>query len=132
MKLLARAIGAVAVLFGLMTIKEGGSVLFWSESARLAAGDFVSFVLWFNFLAGFLYVVAGYGLLRLRRWSAGLSMAIALMTALVFAAFGVHIAFGGAFEQRTVVAMFVRTSLWTGFALLARRSLSRRSGETRA
>lgn len=42
----------VAVLFGLLTIQEGGAVLFWSESARAAAGQYVPFVVWFNFLAG--------------------------------------------------------------------------------
>lgn len=123
MKPVLRTIGAVAALFGMMTIKEGGFVLFWSETARDAAGDYVPFVLWFNFLAGFLYVVAGYGLIRLRRWAAGLSIAIALMTALVFLAFGVHIASGGAFEQRTVAAMSLRTLFWIVVSWLAHRFL---------
>ena len=48
----------IAIVFGIMTIKSGGAVLFTDGEARLAAGDYVSFVLWFNFLAGFLYVVA--------------------------------------------------------------------------
>ncbi len=121
MNIFSGAMGAAAILFGLMTIKEGGSVLFWSERARLAAGDYAPFVLWFNFLAGFLYVVAGYGLFRRRRWAVWLSLAIALSTALVFAAFGVHIAIGGEFERRTIVAMSLRTALWVAFSGLAHR-----------
>ena len=48
-----KAASIVAIVFGLMTIISGGSVLF-IESARRAAGDYVPFVLWFNFLAGFM------------------------------------------------------------------------------
>lgn len=56
------AISLVAVGFGLLTIKEGGTVLFGNEASRATAGNYVPFVLWSNFLAGFAYVVAGVGL----------------------------------------------------------------------
>ena len=39
-------------------------------AARQAAGHYVPFVLWFNFLAGFAYIVAGVGLWMRRRWAA--------------------------------------------------------------
>lgn len=45
-----RLASIVAVLFGLLTIQEGGAVIFWSETARRAAGQYVPFVVWFNFL----------------------------------------------------------------------------------
>jgi hypothetical protein len=38
--------------------------LFGTEATRAAAGNAVPFVLWFNFLAGFAYILAGLGLLR--------------------------------------------------------------------
>ena len=34
----------IAVVFGVMTIKSGGSVLFINGEARLAAGNYVDFV----------------------------------------------------------------------------------------
>ncbi len=52
-------ISLVAIGFSLMTIKEGGTILFGDEVARAAAGNYVPFVLWFNFLAGFAYVDSG-------------------------------------------------------------------------
>lgn len=119
--LVTRIIGVAAILFGLMTIKEGGSVLFWSETARSAAGQYVPFVLWFNFLAGFFYVIAGYGLWGARPWGAPLALAIAAATITVFIAFGVHIAGGGGYEPRTIVAMSLRSGVWVLFAGLARR-----------
>ena len=51
--------GAIAVLFGIITLIEGGSVLFLHGPARLAAGNFVPVVLWVNFLSGFIYILAG-------------------------------------------------------------------------
>jgi hypothetical protein len=60
----------LAVAFGLLTLKEGGSVLFGSDVARAAAGACVPFVLWFNFGAGFAYVVAGLGMGLRQRWAA--------------------------------------------------------------
>ena len=119
--LLIWAISLIAVGFGLLTIKEGGMILFFNEAARTAAGNYVPFVLWFNFLAGFAYIVAGVGLWMRRRWAAWLAIVITVATALVFLAFGVHVALGGAWERRTVVAMTLRTLVWAGIAAIAWR-----------
>lgn len=117
------AISLVAIGFGLLTIKEGGTILFGDEAARLAAGHFVPFVLWFNFLAGFAYVIAGAGLWMHRRWAAWLAVGMVWATVLTFVAFGVHVFFGGAYEQRTVIAMSVRTLVWVVIAAVAWRQL---------
>ena len=45
---------------------------------RAAAGNIVPFVLWFNFIAGFAYVIAGCGLFLWKHWAAVLSAAIAI------------------------------------------------------
>lgn len=103
---------AVAVLFGLMTIRAAGQVLFGDEEARRSAGAYVGFVVWFNFVAGFAYVVAGSGLWARQRWAALLALVIAAATLLTFAAFGVHVATGGLYESRTVAAMSLRTIVW--------------------
>ena len=117
-----RIAAAIAIAFGLLTLKEGGTVLFGGDAARLAAGHYVPFVLWFNFLAGFVYVVAGTGLWAQRRWAVWLALSIAIGTAAVFAAFGVHMLLGGAFEVRTVAAMSLRTIVWAViFAYASRR-----------
>ncbi len=93
-----RVITAVALIFGVLTLKEGGTVLFGDGAARTAAGHDVPFVLWFNFLAGFAYIVAGLWLQQ--RWAAWLAVTIVLATALVFVGLGMHAASGGAYEVR--------------------------------
>jgi hypothetical protein len=118
-----RAAAIVAAVFGAATIRAGGSVLF-GDGAQ-AAGNVVGFVLWFNFLAGFAYVVAGAGLWMRRHWSGQLALAIAAATVLMFGAFGIHVAAGGAFEARTAWAMTLRSALWILIALLAFRAIER-------
>ncbi len=119
-------ISVIAIVFGLLTIKAGGTVLFGGEAARNAAGHYVPFVLWFNFLAGFAYVLAGAGLWSRQRWAARLAIAIALATVLVFAAFLVHIGSGAAWETRTLVAMTLRSVVWFGIAGIGRQRLLRK------
>ena len=113
---------AVAVLFGILTIKSGGSVLFVDGAARVAAGNYVPFVLWFNFLAGFAYILAGAGLFLWRGWAVNLSMLIVIATLIVFAAFGLTILFGGDYEPRTIAAMTLRSSVWLVIAWLSRKA----------
>lgn len=120
------AISLVATGFGLLTIKEGGTILFGDEAARIAAGNYIPFVLWFNFVSGFAYVVAGAGLWLQQRWAVWLAVAIAAAIVLTFAALGMHINSGGAYEQRTVIAMSMRTLVWVVIAAVATQALRRR------
>jgi len=120
------AISLLALGFGMLTLKEGGTVLFGDEAARTAAGNYVPFVLWFNFISGFAYVIAGVGLWLQQRWAVWLAAGIVVAIVLVFAAFGMHISSGGAYEQRTVIAMSLRTLVWIVIASLAARTLRRR------
>lgn len=118
-----RIAGAIGVLFGLMTIREGGAVLFVDGLEREAAGNYVPFVLWFNFIMGFFYIVAGIGLWLRKSWAARIALGIGLATVGVFAAFGLHIAMGGAFETRTVVAMTLRSAIWLLIGAVSWRTL---------
>jgi hypothetical protein len=102
----------LAAVFGLLTIKSGGEVLFIDGEARLAAGHYVPFVLWFNFIAGFVYIAAAIALWMRRPWSAWLSIFLATGTLIVFALLGLHILNGGDYEIRTVTAMTLRSVVW--------------------
>ena len=119
-------ISLVAIGFGLLTIKEGGTILFGDEVARAAAGRYVPFVVWFNFLAGFAYAVAGAGLWRGHRWAVWLGITIAIASLFALAALVVHIYSGGAYEQRTVIAMNLRALVWLTISAIAWRGLARR------
>ena len=119
----ATILARVAVAFGIVTIIVGGKTLLSEGEERAAVGNIVPFVLWFNFVAGFAYVFAGFGLFLWKRWAAQLSAPIAVATMVVFIALGIHIFLGGAFEMRTVGAMIIRSVVWVVIAASACRAL---------
>jgi hypothetical protein len=108
----AAILALVATIFGIVTIIVGEKTLFGGAEERAAVGNIVPFVLWFNFVAGFAYIIAGVGLFLWKRWAALLSAVIAATTIAVFIAFGIYIFLGGAFESRTVGAMIIRSAIW--------------------
>jgi len=120
------AVAFIAMLFGILTVKSGGSVLFIDGIAREKAGNYVPFVLWFNFFRGFAYLLAGAGLFLQKRWAVWLSTLIAMANAIVFSLLGLHILDGGLYETRTVVAMTLRTGVWACIAVFAYRKMMAR------
>jgi len=114
-----KVIAVVAIAFGLLTLKSGGEVLFIEGVGRQAAGNYVPFVLWSNFILGFFYIIAGVGLWLQRRWAAWLAIFIAVVTLATFAAFAWHIQTGGLFEARTIKAMILRSGVWSVISLIA-------------
>jgi hypothetical protein len=122
-----KGLAVAAMVFGALTVYSGGRALFGDALARASVGNAVGFVLWFNFLAGFAYVLAGAGLWMSRRWAAWAAVLLALTTALVAAAFGLHVMSGGAYEMRTVGALLLRLGFWVAVSAVALRALRPRA-----
>ena len=118
-------ITVIAVVFGLLTIKSGGTVLFVDGTFREEAGNYVPFVVWFNFLAGFIYLIAGGGLWMQKHWTVWISLFIVVATLVVFAILGIHILKGRMYEVRTIAAMSLRTVVWALIAMFAYRKIIR-------
>ena len=114
-----------AIVFGIVTGLTGGRALFGSLESRADFGNVVPFVLWFNFLAGFVYIVTGAGLLLRRRWAVYTSLFVAVSTILVFVAFGVHVIGSGPFERRTIGALTIRSLFWLAVTIVSIRAMKR-------
>jgi len=112
----------IALVFGALTIFSGGQALFGGPAAQAAAGNAVPFVLWFNFLSGFVYVLAGIGIALRKPWGGTLAIVLAVAIIAIFALFGWHILRGGAYEMRTVGAMTLRAAVWIGIAVFLSNS----------
>ena len=90
-------------------------------------GAVVPFVLWFNFLAGFAYVLSGIGLIGEKSWAAKLAVAIAATTLVVALAFVVHVLRGFPYETRTTGALVLRAGVWCWIAYATRALIFRKS-----
>ncbi|MCP4188464.1 MAG: hypothetical protein GY763_12750 [Gammaproteobacteria bacterium] len=109
----------IALIFGGLTLRSSGLVLFTTGEFHQQQGNFVPFVVWTNFVCGFAYVIAATGLFLMKRWAAYLAYLIALVTAAAYTFFGMHVMNGGLYEMQTVVAMAIRTLFWTVISGLA-------------
>ncbi len=108
---------AIAVVFGVLTIVSGGMALFGGA----LVGKAVPFVLWFNFLSGFVYVIAGIGIALRKSWASAVATALAFTILAVFGLFGWHVFQGGEYEMRTVGAMVLRSAVWISLAIYLNR-----------
>jgi hypothetical protein len=120
-----RPVAILAMIFGIMTVFSGGSVLFGPEEARLAAGNYMPFMVWFNFLAGFAYFTAGLGIWLRQSWALGLAVFIAATTCLMALGFGYLVLRGDAFETRTIGALALRIGVWVAISMALARAKSR-------
>ena len=117
-----RITSIVALVFGVMTLFSASSVLFGPTDTQEMAGKYVDFVVWFNFAAGFFYVMAAIGIWFQRAWAYPLSGLIALTTTFMAIPFAFHVIAGAPFEMRTVGALILRIGFWAAIAIALYRS----------
>ena len=120
-------VATIGLIFGAATLFSGGRVLFGSEAVQQTYGNYMPFVVWFNFIAGFAYIAAAIGLYGQAPWAAWLARLIVLATVLVAVAFGINIYLGEAYEMRTVGALALRTSVWLVIACIARQVILKKT-----
>ncbi len=114
-------------LFGLLTIFMGGAVLFDLFGIRAKEGNYVLFVVWVNWICGFLYLLTAYGFFKQKKWTVKLLFNIFFLLDITFAAFIFHILNGGLYETKTIYAMSFRTLITLAFALVAFFTISRKA-----
>lgn len=120
-----RVAAVFAFIFGAMTLFSAGNVLFGPDAARQAAGEIVPFVVWFNFGAGFFYILAALGIWLGRNWAFHLSMLIAAATALTAVMFARQVMAGDGYEMRTVGALVLRVGVWAAISFAVFRARGR-------
>ncbi len=115
----ARWAGVAAAVFGAATVFAGGAALFGGQATEAAVGNAVPVVLWFNFCAGFAYLIGAATLIARAPVARIIALLIGLLTLAVFALFIFKVVNGTPFEWRTVGAMTLRSGFWLaiGFAL---------------
>lgn len=113
--------------FGLLTLFLSTSVIFDLFGIRAKEGNYVLFVVWSNFISSILYLIASYGFVTSKKWTAKLLWVstIILITALIGLFY--HINSGGIYETKTIGAMIFRISVTMVFAALAYFTITKRN-----
>ena len=125
-----RPVAIFAALFGLLTIYSGGMALFGGVAAKAAVGDAVPLVLWFNFLAGFVYIFGAIALFNFAPWAQPTAWLIGACTLSVFAMLIAMALSGTPFEWCTIGAMVIRSGFWLAIAIALSKGTARKSHTT--
>lgn len=118
-KVLLYIVVALLISFGLLTIFLSTSIIFDLYDVRAKEGNYVLFVVWSNFMCGFLYLFSIYGFLTAKIWTYKVLGVSAMILTFTFIAFLFYIQSGGIYEDKTVGALLFRIALTLGFTLFA-------------
>lgn len=116
-KIILYATVGILSAFALLTLFLSTSVIFNLFNIREKEGNYVPFIVWANFISSILYLLAAYGLLKLKKWSTYLLAVSVVILVAAFIGLKVYISNGGIYETKTVNAMIFRITLTIIFAL---------------
>ena len=121
--LLVKIAGGVALIFGLLTIFAGGSVILDLFGMRAKEGNYVSYVVWASFLSGIIYIFAAYGFFKNKIWTKTiLKYAIYILLA-GFVALIIWILQKEPYETAIIMKLTFRVLLSVGLYWVARNQL---------
>lgn len=128
MRQLAKFLPAfILAAFGGLTIFMSGSVIFDLFGIRAKEGNFVPFIVWTNFFAGWAYWVAAYGFVKEKKWTFGILISFLVILIGAFIGLKMHIEAGGIYEERTVKAMMFRMGVTATMAIVAFLTINKRA-----
>jgi hypothetical protein len=114
----------ILTLFAMITVFMSGSVIFDLFGIREKEGNYVLFIVIANFISGFIYLIAAYGLFFGRTWTTRLLVFATSILTISFVGLIWHISNGGIYEQQTLKAMLFRIAITAVFAGLSWRFTS--------
>ena len=104
-----RVAAILAIMLGLLSVREGGSVLL---GLTTPAYNVLPWLVWYNVIMGVVSVVAGVGMWKQRAWSISLSMNVLTLHGIVFLGLIGLKQYGHDVARISIFAMLFRTFTW--------------------
>ncbi|MDP3442060.1 MAG: hypothetical protein Q8T08_04295 [Ignavibacteria bacterium] len=118
-KSLPYLLASVLAAFGLLTLFLSTSVIFDLFGVRAKEGNYVLFIVWANFLSSILYLIAAFGFIESKKWTAPLLGISVIVLLIAYVGLFIHINAGGIYETKTIGAMAFRITVTLVFSVLA-------------
>ena len=112
-----RLAAILAIILGLLSIKEGGSVLL---GITTKAYTILPWLVWYNVVLGLASVITGTGLWMKRAWGVKFAATIVSLHGLVLMILVILYAFREAVAMFSIMAMIFRTLVWVGLMILVK------------
>ena len=118
-KTISYSIAFLLAAFGLLTLFLSASVIFDLFGISAKEGNYVLFIVWANFISGFIYLVASYGFIKNKKWTTTILGISALILINAFIGFIIYIYADGVHETKTIGAMIFRITVTLIFVATA-------------
>lgn len=125
--IILKAAAVIITLFALITLFMSTSVIFDLFGIREKEGNYVLFVVVSNFIAGFMYLFAAYGLFTEKKWTTKLLLITTTLLIVSFVGLLIHANTGGIYEQKTIKAMLSRIAITSAFTGISWYFITRKS-----
>lgn len=117
-RILTISLAGVLAIFGLLTLFMSSAVIFDLFNIRIKQGNYVAFIVWTNLICSFIYLVAAYGLFKVKSWAAPILGIATMILIAAYSSLKIYISGGGIYETKTVYAMIFRISLTLALAII--------------
>jgi hypothetical protein len=117
-----RVAAILAIMLGLLSVREGGSVLLGVTGPDYPV---LTWLIWYNVAMGVVSVAAGVGIWKQQGWSSTLAVNILVFHGVVFTSlFGMY-QLGQSVAERSILAMLIRTFTWVVIYSLLRWNMQK-------
>jgi len=108
----------LAIVPGLLSIKEGGSVLLGMSTKAYTV---LPWLVWYNVIMGCAAVIVGIGIGKLHTWGEKYAVTIVTLHGFVLMILLILLAFNETVAINSIIAMLFRTAVWFAIVVLVRR-----------
>ena len=109
----------LAIVPGLLSVKEGGSVLLGMATK---AYPILPWLVWYNVILGCVAVIVGIGIGKQHAWGKRYAVTILTLHGFVFMILIILFALNEAVAINSMIAMLFRTAVWSAVVVLLRRN----------
>lgn len=114
--IIVKTTGSILGLLGLLTLFISSSVIWNLFGIREELNNYISFVVYSNFICSFIYLLASYYFFTNNKWATVALFVAVIILIIAYIGLLLYIQSGRIFEMRTVKVMLFRTSLTIVFA----------------
>lgn len=125
-KIILKSSGIFMLLLGLVSLFMTTSIIFDLFHIQQMEGNYVSFIVYANFICSIIYLISAYGFFKEKKSTTVCLFVASSILILAFIAFWIYIEKGGVYEIKTVKAMSVRTLITIAFTGIAWNYLSKK------
>ncbi|HET7118461.1 MAG TPA: hypothetical protein VFI29_18335 [Hanamia sp.] len=117
--IILKSSGILLFLFGLLNLFFSFSIIFDLFKLRKSESNYIFFIEIADLICGIIYLCSGYGLFKEKIWTTKFLFIAAFILIFTFIILMIYIVIGGNYEEKTFIAIPIRTFITLVFTLIS-------------